>query len=344
VTNILITGCAGFIGSHLTEYFLKRGFKVIGIDNLSRNGTENNLQMLIGYSNFIFRKEDIRDFEKLKDIFITQGPFDLIIHEAAQVAVTTSVLEPRMDFEQNALGTFNMLEATRLYSPEAFFEFASTNKVYGKMADKAVEERTDRYVYADDNPGIDETCPLDFYSPYGCSKGAADQYVHDYSRIYDLQTVVLRQSCIYGTRQYGVEDQGWVAWFTIASILDKPITIYGDGRQVRDILWIDDLVEVYVRLHENREKIKGEVYNIGGGTENTLSLKELVTILKEEGVMKKDPGFAEWRPGDQKIFVCNLSKVKNDIGWKPSTSPKKGVRKLISWTVEHKEQLQSLLA
>jgi CDP-paratose 2-epimerase len=344
VGNILITGCAGFIGSHIADYFLRYGDRVVGIDNLSRKGTENNLKILNNYDNFIFEKEDICDYLKLTDIYKRQGPFDLIVHEAAQVAVTTSVLEPRMDFEQNALGTFNMLEATRLYSPEAFFEFASTNKVYGKMADKKIEERSKRYVYADGHLGIDETCPLDFYSPYGCSKGTADQYVHDYSRIYGLKTVVLRQSCIYGTRQYGIEDQGWVAWFTIASILNKPITIYGDGKQVRDILWVDDLVGIYVRLYKDSHKVNGEVFNIGGGSENTLSLLELVTILKEEGVMKRDPGFAAWRPGDQKIFVCDLNKIYNAIGWKPLTSPKDGVRRLVSWTADHKDQLQNLLA
>lgn len=344
MAKILISGCAGFIGSHLTEYFLKSGENVFGIDNLSRNGTENNLAILNTYKNFIFEQKDIRDFHNLKKIFKHHGPFNLIIHQAAQVAVTTSVLEPRMDFEQNALGTFNLLEATRLYSPEAFFEFASTNKVYGKMADKEVDERSKRYVYADGHHGIDETCPLDFYSPYGCSKGTADQYVHDYSRIYGLDTVVLRQSCIYGTRQYGVEDQGWVAWFTIASILDRQITIYGDGKQVRDILWIDDLIDVYVQLYKKRDTVSGEVYNIGGGSENTLSLLELVSILTEEGVMKKNPEFASWRPGDQKIFICDLKKIHEHLGWKPSTSPREGVRKLISWTVAHKDKLQTLLA
>jgi CDP-paratose 2-epimerase len=344
VANILISGCAGFIGTHLTEYFLKNTENVFGIDNLFRKGTEYNIEILKPYKNFIFMQEDIRDFDKLKEIFKQYGPFDLIIHEAAQVAVTTSVLEPRIDFEHNALGTFNLLEATRLYSHEAFFEFASTNKVYGKMADKAIDEGSQRYMYADGHPGINETCPLDFYSPYGCSKGTADQYVHDYSRIYGLKTVVLRQSCIYGTRQYGIEDQGWVAWFTIASILNKPITIYGDGKQVRDILWIDDLVDVYAQLYLNRDTVSGEVYNIGGGPDNTLSLLELVSILKEEGVMKTDPGFTDWRPGDQNIFICDLNKIENHLGWKPSTSPKEGVRELISWSIDNKKQLQTLLS
>jgi CDP-paratose 2-epimerase len=344
MANILISGCAGFIGIHLTEYFSKTGENVLGIDNLSRNGTDYNLEIVKPYKNFLFLQEDIRDYNNLKDIFKQHGPFDLIIHEAAQVAVTTSILEPRVDFEQNAIGTFNLLEATRIYSPEAFFEFASTNKVYGKMADKAVEEGPQRYQYADGHSGIDETCPLDFYSPYGCSKGTADQYVHDYSRIYGLQTVVLRQSCIYGTQQYGIEDQGWVAWFTIASILNKPITIYGDGKQVRDILWIDDLVDVYVRLYQDRDKVSGEVYNIGGGPDNSLSLLELVSILKEEGVMKNAPDFADWRPGDQKIFICDLKKIDKYLGWQPSTSPKEGVRQLIAWSIKHKKQLQSLLS
>lgn len=343
MARILITGCAGFIGAHLSEYFLKNSDNVFGIDNLSRKGAEYNLQILKPFRNFKFIQADIRDFDKLKDIFQSNGPFDLIIHEAAQVAVTTSVLDPRTDFEQNALGTFNLLEATRLYSPEAFFEFASTNKVYGKMADKAVSEKRHRYVYAGRQAGINETCPLDFYSPYGCSKGTADQYVHDYSRIYGLRTVCLRQSCIYGTRQYGVEDQGWVAWFTIAAILNKPLTIYGDGKQVRDILWIDDLVEVYAKLYQNSGVVSGEVYNIGGGPDYTLSLLELVSILRNEGVMSAEPVFADWRPGDQKIFICNLTKIGSHLDWKPSTPPKEGVRRIISWSLENKKQLQTLL-
>ena len=271
--KVLVTGCAGFIGSHLAVNFLTKGHKVVGIDNLSRNGSKENLNWLTETNkNMVFCDADIRNFKGVSDVFKIYGPFDLILHMAAQVAVTTSVLDPREDFEINALGTFNILEATRLYSPEAVFEFASTNKVYGKMDKIGVTERNGRYEYDELQKGIDENYNIDFHSPYGCSKGAADQYVRDYNRIYGLKTVVLRQSCIYGTRQFGIEDQGWVAWFVIASLLNKPITVYGDGKQIRDILWIDDLVDVYVKLFENAEKVSGKVFNIGGGPSNTLSL------------------------------------------------------------------------
>ncbi|MDD5572119.1 MAG: SDR family NAD(P)-dependent oxidoreductase, partial [Bacteroidales bacterium] len=307
--NILITGCAGFIGSHLALHFLEKDFMVTGIDNLSRNGCMINLELLKKNKNFIFFEKDIRDFENILKVFKDKGPFDMIIHEAGQVAVTTSVINPREDFEINALGTFNILEATRLFSPDAFLQVASTNKVYGKMEDMGVIERNGRYEYENNKNGVGENYGLDFYSPYGCSKGTADQYVRDYNRIYGIKTVVLRQSCIYGTRQFGVEDQGWVAWFTIASVLGKPITIYGDGKQIRDILWIDDLVEVYQKLYENADDVAGSVFNVGGGCENTLSLLELVEYLKEYGIMKNEPTKADWRPGDQKVYVSDISKI-----------------------------------
>lgn len=342
--NILITGCAGFIGSHLAEHYLKNGDVVYGIDNLSRNGCDSNLKLLEKYENFHFKKEDIRNFEGISGIFKSNGPFELVIHEAGQVAVTTSVTNPREDFEINALGTFNMLEATRQFSPKAFFQYASTNKVYGKMENIEVVEKEGRYEYDKLPAGVPEDFPLDLYSPYGCSKGAGDQYVHDYHRIYGLKTVVLRQSCIYGTRQFGIEDQGWVAWFTIASILDKPITIYGDGKQIRDILWIDDLVDLYVKLFENADLVAGQIFNVGGGKEYTLSLLELVDTLKGRKVMSHAPAFSEWRPGDQKVFVSNISKAKSAVNWAPRTSPQEGLNKLIEWTLNNKELLNSILS
>jgi len=276
-------------------------------------------------------------------IFKKRGPFDLILHEAAQVAVTTSVVEPREDFEINALGTLNLLEATRLYSPQGFFEFSSTNKVYGKMEDVRVVEKESRYEYADASFGIDENYCLDFYSPYGCSKGAADQYVRDYSRIYGLKTVVLRQSCIYGTRQFGVEDQGWIAWFIIASLLRKPITIYGDGKQIRDVLWVDELVDAYAKLFHSAEMVSGKIFNIGGGPRHTLSLVELVKILMNEGVMKGAPRYSDWRPGDQKVYVSNVNKVRDAVGWKPVTGPEMGVRKLVEWAKRNEQILRAAL-
>jgi CDP-paratose 2-epimerase len=346
MNKVLITGCAGFIGTHLTKRFLDTGNIVYGIDDLSRKGSEVNLEWILSQdnlNNFHFNKNDIRDYEKLNNIFKTDGPFDLIIHEAAQVAVTTSVINPREDFEINALGTFNLLESTRIYSPDSCFIFASTNKVYGGMDSLEVIEKNSRYEYESLSKGVDENFPLDFHSPYGCSKGAADQYVRDYHRIYNLNTVVLRQSCIYGTQQYGVEDQGWVAWITIASILDKQITIYGDGMQIRDILWIDDLVDIYFAIFENKNLVSGEIYNIGGGPNNTLSLLELVSILKKRGFLNMPLSHDSWRPGDQKVFVGSIEKIHNLIGWVPEVSPTNGVEKLIQWVCDNKTLLNKLL-
>jgi CDP-paratose 2-epimerase len=345
MAKVLITGCAGFIGFHVAKRYLELGATVVGIDNLSRRGSEANLQLLQSEhkAGFRFHREDIRNFSAMEKIFKTYAPLDLVIHEAAQVAVTTSIARPREDFEINALGTFNLLEATRLHSPNAFFEFASTNKVYGKMDDLGVIERNGRYEYANLPNGVGERYGLDFHSPYGCSKGTADQYVRDYSRIYGVRTAVLRQSCIYGTRQFGLEDQGWVAWFTIASVLDKQLTIYGDGKQGRDLLWIDDLVEAYVGLYKNADNVAGQVFNIGGGPGNILSLLELVAMLKEAGILSREPAFSAWRDGDQKIFVCDTRRIASAIQWKPVVSPAQGVKRLIDWTVANKDLLSRML-
>ena len=346
MSKVLITGCAGFIGYHLAKRFLELGATVIGVDNLSRRGSEANLQALQGgpKADFRFHKEDIRDFAAMEKVFKQYAPLDLVVHEAAQVAVTTSITNPREDFDINALGTFNLLEATRLHSPRAFFEFASTNKVYGKMDDLGVAERNGRYEYENLPHGVSEGHGLDFHSPYGCSKGTADQYVRDYSRIFGVRSVVLRQSCIYGTRQFGVEDQGWVAWFTIASVLGKPITIYGDGKQGRDLLWIDDLVDAYVELFHNADQVSGQIFNLGGGPGNVLSLLELVDMLKKAGVLRREPAFSAWREGDQKIFVCDTRKIAGAVGWQPRTTPAAGVRKLIDWTLANKDLLGRMLS
>ena len=347
MSKIIVTGCAGFIGCHITSYFLGKGFTVIGIDDLSRVGSEENLHYIesLNYANFLFRKADIKDYAKIEEIFKQNNDngIDLVIHLAGQVAVTTSVLNPRLDFEINALGTFNLLEATRHYARNALFEFASTNKVYGKMHDLNIIERNGRYEYETLLKGVSEDYCLDFHSPYGCSKGTADQYVRDYSRIYGIKTVVFRQSCIYGTHQFGVEDQGWVAWFVIASLLGKNITIYGDGKQGRDILWIDDLVQVYYEAYINSSEVNGEIFNIGGGPQNILSLLELVEILKSENILKNDPNFSDWRPGDQKIFVADISKIKDKIGWFPKTDPLTGIKKLINWVKDNEALLKIIV-
>lgn len=262
-----------------------------------------------------------------------------MVHEAAQVAVTTSVADPRADFEINALGTFNVLEAARQFTPSAVVIYASTNKVYGNMEHIAVREEPRRYVYADTPEGLDEAEPLDFHSPYGCSKGCAEQYVRDYSRIYGLKSVVFRQSCIYGTRQFGMEDQGWVAWFTIATVLGRPITIYGDGKQVRDILWVEDLVDLYLRAIERIDIAAGGIYNAGGGPENTLSLLELLDHLEHLSGRPIEKRFSDWRPGDQKVFIAHCGKASRELGWNPSVAPLEGVERLLKWVRDSREMI-----
>jgi CDP-paratose 2-epimerase len=334
--KILITGGAGFIGVNSAYYFAKKGHRVVIFDNLSRDGTDKNLDWIQKECKVEFFKGDLRKFVDLVDVFNNNGKFDLILHLAAQVAVTTSVTNPYDDFEINALGTFNLLEATRRYSPNAAFIYSSTNKVYGEMEDLNIVEDHGRYTYGDLSEGVDENRNLDFHSPYGCSKGAADQYCRDYFRIYGLKTIVLRQSCIYGYRQFGIEDQGWVAWFCIASALGKPITIYGDGKQIRDVLFIDDLIKAFELAYKNRNKACGQVFNIGGGPENTMSLHELIDSLERQKRKKIPVSYDDWRPGDQKVFVGNIAKAKKELGWEPTVNPTEGVEKLYKWVINNK--------
>jgi CDP-paratose 2-epimerase len=263
-----------------------------------------------------------------------------VLHLAGQVAVTTSVSDPRLDFEGNALGTFNVLEAARLASIQAPIIFSSTNKVYGGMEEAGVVERNDRYAYADLDTGVNEQQPLDFHSPYGCSKGAADQYVRDYARIYGLETVVFRQSCIYGYRQFGVEDQGWVAWFIIAALLGRPITVYGDGKQVRDVLFIDDLLDAFDAAAANIQTCKGQVFNIGGGPANVMSLRELLDYLGERQQRPVPYEHADWRPGDQRVFVSDISKAREQLEWAPGICVKQGLDRLYDWVSSNKELFQ----
>jgi len=338
---MLITGGAGFIGCNAALYFINKGWDVTVFDNLSRAGTENNLEWLKTKGKFQFVKGDIRKSEELEAALSTH--FDFVLHLAAQVAVTTSVTNPREDFELNALGTFNVLEAVKKTNKDAFVLFASTNKVYGKLEQLEVAEKNGRWDYKDFASGVDEEMNLDFHSPYGCSKGAADQYVIDYSRIYNMKTCVFRQSCIYGTRQFGIEDQGWVAWFTIASLLGEKLSIYGDGKQVRDVLYVEDLVRAYEAAFDNRDKVSGHAFNIGGGRNNVLSLLELVDLLDKKLNIKLAPIWADWRPGDQKVFICDISKIKKYTGWEPRTSASKGVEHLIDWVKDNEQMLRSVL-
>ena len=341
--RILITGGAGFIGCNAAANFIKKGHEVVIYDNLSRPGTASNLKWLQGFGSFKFARGDVRNFAKLNQLVkacAKGGGLGAVLHYAGQVAVTTSVVNPREDFDINALGTFNVLEAVRLNQPKSGKKtallYSSTNKVYGGMEDIKVIEKGGRYQYKDYPKGIPEGRLLDFHSPYGCSKGAADQYVRDYGRIYSFPTVVFRQSCIYGTRQFGVEDQGWVAWFTIAAALKKKITIYGDGKQVRDVLFVEDLVNAYESALKQISKTAGQVYNIGGGHKNQMSLRELLAHLEGMLGRKVPVSKGPWRPGDQPVFVCDISKAKREFGWEPKTSVPAGVAKLHHWVMANR--------
>jgi CDP-paratose 2-epimerase len=330
--QFLITGGAGFIGSNYVSRLLQRGEQVTVLDNMSRAGARMNLEWLRqkhGDRAFKLVTGDVRVAKVAQE---AARDADVIVHLAAQVAVTTSVTQPREDFEINALGTFNMLEAARLSGRNPAFLYASTNKVYGEMDDVAVVEQADRYAYENLPMGCSESQPLDFHSPYGCSKGAGDQYVRDYHRIFGLPTVVFRQSCIYGQRQFGVEDQGWVAWFVIAAQTGRPITIYGDGKQVRDVLFIDDLLNVYDSALERIDTSAGKVYNVGGGPEKTLAIwTEFEPILEKLLGRKLEVGRSSWRPGDQKIFVSDIRKAGRELGWSPKVGVQEGIVRLYDW-------------
>jgi CDP-paratose 2-epimerase len=314
--RILITGGAGFIGVNAAVRMIEDGWHVTVLDNLSRPGTERNLKWLINEhpAEITFVKEDVRNPNALSEHVEGQ---DAILHLAGQVAVTTSLDDPVTDFDVNAGGTLNLLEATRKHNPEAPFIFASTNKVYGKLENN--------------NVACKESQPIDFHSPYGCSKGAADQYVRDYARCFHMNTVVLRQSCIYGAHQYGTEDQGWVAHFVHSIIDSKPLTIYGDGSQVRDLLDARDLAALYSIVIEKIDKTRGEVYNVGGGPENQRNLIEVIHRIGELTYSKPTYSFSGWREGDQTYYVSDITKAKEELDWEPRIQFDRGLKELIVW-------------
>lgn len=339
--HYLITGGAGFIGSNYVFRLLQRGEQVTIYDNLSRPGVRRNLEWLrqnFGERSFNLIVGDVRDAALLT---AAARHADVIVHLAGQVAVTTSVGHPREDFEANALGTFNALEAARFSERDPIFIYASTNKVYGGMEDVPVIEKETRWDYLNLPYGCPETQPLDFHSPYGCSKGTGDQYVRDYARIYGLRSVVFRQSCIYGPRQFGIEDQGWVAWFVIAAVTGRPITIYGDGKQVRDVLFVEDLLDAYDQAIAHIDRARGQVYNLGGGPQNTISIWREFGALLEKLLGHPIPvSYGDWRPGDQRVFYADIRKVERELGWRPRIGVEEGIRRLVHWVQEHRSYFE----
>ncbi len=336
--KLLITGGCGFLGSNLAAYALENQIELCVFDNLYRSGSLDNLLWLRGKGEFEFVHGDIRNYNDVTRTVKSFKP-DQIFHLAGQVAMTTSIADPRMDFEVNAMGTHNLLEAVRLYAPEAGVIYSSTNKVYGDLEQFTYRETDTRYECVEKPEGFDESVQLSFHSPYGCSKGAADQYMLDYARIYGLKTAVFRHSSMYGGRQFATYDQGWVGWFCQKAVEAKngskqPFTISGSGKQVRDVLHADDMINLYYTAAKNIDKISGEAFNIGGGIKNSLSLLELFSMLESvtnsEMVYEKLPE----RESDQKVFVSDLNKIKEKVGWVSQVSSKVGVNKMVAWVDE----------
>ncbi len=332
----LITGGAGFIGSNLAQRLLADGRRVLILDNLSRPGVRNNLALL--QERYPERLEvEIADVRDGAAVARAVDRAQEIFHLAAQVAVTTSLESPVEDFEINARGTLNVLESARRRRPMPSLVFTSTNKVYGALNDVQLAKKGQRYVPVSQEiheNGIGEDRPLDFHSPYGCSKGAADQYVLDYARSYGLPAVVFRMSCIYGPHQFGNEDQGWVAHFLIRAREASPLTLFGDGCQVRDVLFVGDLVEAFLLAQQDMKRLAGQAFNIGGGPSNTLSLLELIALLKEHHELRVSTQFAPWRTGDQRYYVSDTDRFSQATGWRPRVPPVEGIDRLYTWLMQ----------
>ena len=334
--NILITGGCGFLGSNLAAHGISQGHHITVFDNLSRFGATNNLEWLYSKGKFSFVHGDTSKQNEVDALF-QKKTYDAVFHVAGQVAMTTSIENPYKDFQTNTLGTLHLLEAIRRYNPNAVMIYSSTNKVYGDLEQYHYYETDTRYVCKEFPNGFDESVPLDFRSPYGCSKGAADQYMLDYHRIYGLKTIVFRHSSMYGGRQFATYDQGWIGWFC-RKALEKhnnkecePFTISGTGKQVRDILHADDMVALYYSAVQSAEKIVGNAFNIGGGMKQSLSLLELFNILEEILSIKMNYIMLPPRVSDQKVFVADITKIFNAIGWRPRVFSKDGLRKMIEW-------------
>jgi CDP-paratose 2-epimerase len=334
----LITGGCGFLGSNISRELIKRGHDVAIFDSLYRYGSHENLNWLKSHGELLFIHGDIRNANDVERTVKIHKP-DVIYHLAGQVAMTTSIDDPRMDFEVNVCGSFNLLNAVRLYSPESTIIYSSTNKVYGDLEQFSYRETETRYECIEKPNGFDEEVNLEFHSPYGASKGSADQYMLDFSRIYGLNTVVFRHSSMFGGRQFATADQGWLGWFIQQAIEIKndtataPFTVSGTGKQVRDLLYASDCVELYIKASENINKIKGQAFNIGGGIKNSLSLLELFSLLENELEISMEYTRIAPRASDQRVFVSDITRIKNLIGWEPKIDKIQGVRNMIDWVI-----------
>jgi CDP-paratose 2-epimerase len=332
-SRVLVTGGCGFVGCNIADALVRRGDRVLILDNLARPGSEENAAWLRRQhgDRVVIEAADVRD-EAAVETMVAQSA--AVLHLAGQVAVTTSLDAPMEDFEINARGALNVLEAVRKAGGQTPVVFASTNKVYGKLlSDQDIIHSGERYQPAEVRLalGVDESAPLDFYSPYGCSKGTADQYVRDYARVFGLRTAVLRMSCIYGPRQFGTEDQGWIAHFLIRAIRGEPITIYGDGYQVRDALFIDDAVRAWLAVLDGIDAVSGRIFNLGGGPGNTVSLRELIAYIAALRGETPRVDFDMWRPGDQPWYVTDIRAIGNALGWAPKVPVREGLARLEHW-------------
>lgn len=337
--KILITGGLGFLGSNLASYCLENSIETIVLDNFSRLGSESNLEWLNSKAQKkqlkVFRG-DVRNQADVEEIVSSEKP-DAIFHVAGQVAMTTSIARPRLDFETNVLGSYNVLEAIRKFSPKTTVIYSSTNKVYGDLEEFNYGVTDSRYTLSDFPNGLDENTRLDFRTPYGCSKGAADQYMRDYARCFDLKTIVFRHSSIFGGRQFSTFDQGWIGWFVDRAIktknkeLEEPFTISGSGKQVRDVLFSQDLIQCYFGALEKSEELAGEVFNIGGGFDNSLSILELFSTLEKELDVNLEYKKLAVRKSDQKVFIADISKAEKLFKWKPKVDKLSGLKEMISW-------------
>ena len=334
--KLLVTGGCGFLGSNLAAHAIARGDELVVFDSLHRMGASDNLRWLRSLGQFRHVHGDIRNANDV-DRLIREFRPDAVFHLAGQVAMTASISDTRRDFEVNALGTFNVLESVRDHCPGAAVLYSSTNKVYGDLEQYAYEETSTRYVCTDRPDGFDERTSLDFHSPYGCSKGAADQYMLDFARMFGLRTAVFRHSSMYGGRQFATADQGWVGWFcqkaveTRADQATGPFTISGSGKQVRDVLHARDMVDLYFRAAERIDAAQGQAFNIGGGMDKSLSLLELFALLEELLSTRLEYTQLPPRESDQRFFVADIGKARRVLGWSPQVTPRQGVAEMISW-------------